>query len=473
VSADSHVFTQNPDARDEWPQASLVVLNWNGRQWLRECISSLLALDYPAYEIILVDNGSTDGSVEFVRQRFPQVRLIANEENLGFSKGMNVGLQQAQGDVIVLLNNDLYVRPDWLRALNRPIVADESVGIVGCKLLFPDEQTIQHAGARLVYPVALSHHYGYGEIDEGQYDQVREVDYVTGAAMAIARRVLDDIGGLDEGFSPFYYEETDFCYRARAAGYRVLYIPDAVGIHHESVSVRLAGPMRLRAFHKNRLRFVLKHYTMDQFISDFAPAEAARLEETTSAEDLHAARRGYLEAMLILPELLQRRTSPAEMGQIRRALEELREAALRRRITVYGPMPEGWYRQELIDRQVLQEPGFHSDVPMIGPLIAGFRETWNNVSTKWYVRLILQQQVAFNRLAAALLDDLSSQAGASASDLTLLAGELTRMNRCFEEVLSHVRDEMAGFRERLERVEDALERTGWLSADSKDRQDET
>ncbi|UCC61829.1 MAG: glycosyltransferase, partial [Anaerolineae bacterium] len=116
MSADSRVFTQKPDAGGEWPQASLVVLNWNGRQWLGECIPSLLALDYPAYEIVLVDNGSTDGSIEFVRQHFTQVRLIANEENLGFSKGMNVGLQEAQGDVIVFLNNDLYDRPDWLRA---------------------------------------------------------------------------------------------------------------------------------------------------------------------------------------------------------------------------------------------------------------------------------------------------------------------------------------------------------------------
>jgi hypothetical protein len=95
---------------------------------------------------------------------------------------------------------------------------------------------------------------------------------------------------------------------------------------------------------------------------------------------------------------------------------------------------------------------------VLGSLIAGFREAWNNVSTKWYVRLIIQQQVAFNRLTAAMLDDLGSQAGANASDVSLLAGELAEMNHCLEETLSHLKDEINVFQERLERIEDALER---------------
>lgn len=458
----SHSPVKNLDVPN-WPSVSLAVLNWNGKPLLEQCLSSLTALDYPAYEIILVDNSSTDGSVEFVRERFPSVQVIVNEHNLGFSKGMNIGLRAARGDIVVLLNNDIYVRPDWLHALIRPIMTNESVGIVGCKLLFPDEQTIQHAGATLVYSTAYSQHYGYQEMDRGQYDQEREVDYVTGAAMAIARRVLVDIGFLDEGFSPFYFEEADYCRRAKAAGYRVLYVPDAVAIHHEGASLSQVKGVRLYAFHKNRLRYILKHYTIQQFLNDFVPAETTRLEESASAEDLAAARRGYLEAMLSLPELLGLRASPAEMEQVRQALAALREAALRHRITAYGSRPEEWYRQELTDRQVLQEPGFSSEAPLIGPLIAGFREAWNNVSTKWYVRLILQQQVAFNRLAAAMLDDLGRQANANASDVSLLAGELTGMNRRFEETLSHLQDEMSDLRERLERIENALERGGSLN----------
>jgi hypothetical protein len=214
------------------------------------------------------------------------------------------------------------------------------------------------------------------------------------------------------------------------------------------------------------LRYILKHYTSQQFLDDFVAAELERLEKTTSPEDLQAARRGYLEAMLMLPELLSSRASPSEIEPVREALEGLREAALRRRITIYGSQPDEWYRQELITRQVLEEPGFHSGVPVVGPLIASFREAWNDVSTKWYVRLILQQQVAFNRLAAAMLDDLSSQAGANARDISWLAGELAEMNRHFLETLNQMQNDLDVLREQMRRIEDTLAGNGATNTNS-------
>lgn len=438
---------------DRPPLVSLIILNWNGHQHLARCLPSLLAIDYPRYELIVVDNSSTDDSVAFVRENFPNVQVIVNERNLGFSAGMNVGLRYAQGDIIVLLNNDVYVRPDWLGALIRPLVEDELVGITGGKLLFPDEHTIQHAGAALTYPLAYSYHYGYGENDHGQYDQLREVDYVTGAAMAVTRKLLTDIGLLDEGFSPFFFEEPDLCRRARVAGYRVIYVPDAVAIHYEGASFAQKQDLRLYAYHKSRLRYVLKHYTLVEFFNDFLPAETKCLTEWASPEDLQVARHSYLEAMLMLPELCRSRTTASEMERIREALEELRKVALQRRITIYGSMPNEWYIQELIARQVPKEPVFHSNVPVIGGLIAGFRETWNSVSTKWYVRPILQQQVSFNQLAAAILTDLSSQAGANARDISRLAGELIEMDRRFAIILSQMQEELDDLRDRLDRIE--------------------
>ena len=446
--------TENDTA---WPAVSLVVLNWNGRQLLEMCLPSLANVDYPHCEIILVDNGSTDDSVTFVREHFPQVVIVANEENLGFSKGMNVGLRQAQGSVVVLVNNDVVVRPNWLRALVRPLTTDDTVGITGCKLLFPDGQTIQHAGAELTYPLAHSHHYGYQETDEGQYDEPREVDYVTGAAMAIAHQVLDDVGLLDEGFAPFYFEDADFCYRVRAAGYRVMYVPEAVAIHHESASMRQVKYSRLYAFHKNRLRFVLKHYTTRQFLDDFIPAEMERLKEPASPEELRTVRRAYLETMLALPEMLSLRGEVDKAELFQAALEQLRETALGQRSTIYGSRPDAWYQEELMARRMLHEPTFSSDKPVIGPLIAAFREAWNNVSTKWYVRLILQQQVAFNTLAAELLDDLGDQARTNARDAALLARELAAMHRQFAELAAEVRDDLDELRQQLDRIEQMLE----------------
>ena len=448
---------------DRLPLVSLIVLNWNGRQHLEYCLPSLLATDYPRYEIIVVDNASTDDSVAFVRENFPRVQVIVNERNLGFSAGMNVGLQAAQGEIMVLLNNDVEVQPGWLRALVEAMLAEATVGIAGCKVYYPDGKTLQHAGATLNYPLLTSHHYGYQEEDQGQYNEIRAVDYVTGAALALKRELLNRIGYLDAGFF-LYYDDPDLCFRARRAGYTVIYVPDAVIVHHETATNVKGSFFSLSHYHRSRLRFFLKHYTIQQFLDDFVPAELERLENTTSPTDLQAARRGYLEAMLMLPELLQSRASPSEIERVHEALEELRETALRRRITIYGSMPDEWYRQELVARQVLEEPGFHSDVPVVGPLIAGFREAWNNVSTKWYVRLILQQQVAFNRLAAAMLDDLSSQAGANARDVSWLAGELTNMNRHFLETLNQMQKDLDDLRERLERIEDTLARDRSLNA---------
>ena len=145
---------------------------------------------------------------------------------------------------------------------------------------------------------------------------------------------------------------------------------------------------------------------------------------------------------------------------IRAALEQLREAALGQRSTIYGSQPSAWYQEELMARRMLHEPTFSSDKPVIGPLIAAFREAWNNVSTKWYVRLILQQQVAFNTLAAGLLEDLGNQAQANASDAALLARELAAMHRRFEELAAEVRDDLDELHQQLDRIEQMLEHDG-------------
>ena len=439
-----------------WPLVSLIILNWNGLTHLKTCLPSILSTDYPDYEVILVDNGSTDGSVDYVAQNF-DVQVLPQERNLGFAGGNNVGLKAARGEIRVLLNNDITVRPMWLRELASAMLCDLQVGIAGCKILFPDEKTIQHAGATLTFPLAYSHHYGYQEEDKGQFDELRQVDYVTGAAFAVKAEVLDSVGYLDEGFFPIYYEESDYCARARQRGYKVLYVPDSVVIHHESATMRQVKYTRLYAFHKNRLRFILKHYTTRQFLDDFIPAEMERLKEPASAEELRATRRAYLETMLALPEMLSLRGEVDKTDQFQAALEQLREAALGQRSTIYGSQPSAWYQEELMARRMLHEPTFSSDKPVIGPLIAAFREAWNNVSTKWYVRLILQQQVAFNTLAAGLLDDLGDQARTNASDAALLARELAAMHRRFEELAAEVRDDLDELHQQLDRIEQMLE----------------
>ena len=275
--------------------ASVIVLSYEGRNYLGPCLSSLLASDHGNVELLLVDNGSGDGSPSWVEQAFPQVLVVRNDRNLGFSGGMNRGIEHARGSFLAFLNQDTTVRPDWLRRLVA-LLEDQGTGVAGSKIYYPDSRTIQHAGGIIRYPQALADHHGYRQPDEGQWDQPREVDYVTGAAFATRRRVLETIGTFDEGFHPAYFEDADLCFRARRAGYRVKYSPLAVVTHHESATTVKDSYRYYEAYHKGRLRFVLKHYSADQITKDFFPAERAWLATVASANEVKALRQAYLGA---------------------------------------------------------------------------------------------------------------------------------------------------------------------------------
>jgi GT2 family glycosyltransferase len=292
--------------------ASLIVLNWNAKEYLAQCLPSLAALDYPNYKVILVDNGSTDGSVEYAISEFPGIRVIENGRNLGYAGGMNVGIAQSEGDVVVLLNNDIIVRRDWLSELVGAMAASERIGVAGCKIFFADGETLQHAGGLISYPLALADHRGYRQPDTGAYDMLADVDYVTSAAMAIGRAVLAEVGNLDDGFFPIYYDDVDICYRARAAGWRVVYVPTAMLTHLESATVVRDSYRYFVSFHRSRLRFVLKHLSTEQFLREFVPAEVAWLAQVRSPRERRALSRAYRAALLMVPAIYAAREEPSQ-----------------------------------------------------------------------------------------------------------------------------------------------------------------
>jgi GT2 family glycosyltransferase len=281
-------------------RASIIVINWNGAAFLEMCLKALLTQTTVEDEIIVVDNDSIDNSVEFVRSHFPDVELLCNEHNLGYAGGANVGLRAARGDVCILLNPDVEVHRGWLRAL-KDVLVDKGVGVAGCKLYYPGEEIIQHAGGIIRYPLAAADHHGYRQRDEGQWDGEREVDYVTGAALALRRDVLDGVGLFDEGFCPAYYEEVDFCFRVRDAGYQVRYVPEAVATHHEHAALGEESYAYIRYFHRNRLRFVLKHRGPQWFVKEFVPAEKAWVREGVPSRARRAFSSVYLEVLLDYP----------------------------------------------------------------------------------------------------------------------------------------------------------------------------
>jgi GT2 family glycosyltransferase len=385
-------------------KSSVIIPVWNGRQHLPACLDALLAQDYPDFEVIAVDNASTDGSADFVARNYPKVRLIRNKRNLGFAGGCNVGLRAAQGDILMLLNQDTSVRPGWLQVLAEAL-QEPGVGVAGCKILYPDGKTIQHAGGWIEWPWGLARHHGQGEQDTGQWDVSRSVEYVTGAAMAFRRDVLDQVGLLDEGFWPGYFEDSDFCFRVRETGYEVWYIPDAVLVHKENTS--LTDPLAIsRACQRGRLRFLLKHMSPYRFLAEFVPAEEeGELPGIWGQERSHA----YFEAMPMVVSLLHHRWQ-ADKRMIREvliAMQRLYQRAweenwkkVEESVAAIMPLPASsapGSESSVPSVTSLQELEFHSTVPIVGPLITRFRSLWYSVAARWAVRHLIQQQEAINR----------------------------------------------------------------------------
>lgn len=443
-------------------RATVIVLSWKGRRFLEACFSSVLKQTYAHYNVLLVDNASQDGSADFVAQRFPTVEVIRNEKNLGFAGGMNIGLRYADGEILAILNQDTEVRGRWLEELVKAMEVNEGVGIAGCKILYPDGSTIQHAGGVIDYPLGLGRHYGYGEIDEGQYDEKREVDYVTGAAMGLRRSLLREVGGFDEAFFPAYFEDVDLCLRARGAGYKVIYVPSAVVIHHEATVLGKDSFEQFHAFHRNRLRFLVKHYSLAQLLEEFVPAEREWLDKEASPVELRPVGRAYLEASLSLPGAISAGRVAETADEVERslllvqALQSLRKRALERRVAIFGSLANRERLKELQEKRLLKEPGFRSQVPLVGSLIAGFRELWNSVSTKWYVGDIIRQQMGFNALVSWFISEEALRGEGAAGEITALASAIALLSSRLDRMEAELHHQLATLQERVEKVEKAL-----------------
>jgi GT2 family glycosyltransferase len=220
-------------------KVAVVVLNWNGGEDTLDCIRSLQRLDYPDYEIIVVDNASTDGSPQTIRREFPRLALVENDRNLGFAEGNNIGIRIALNKgsgYVLLLNNDTVVDPEILNVLVEAAEKDATIGFLGPKIYYHSEpRKIWFAGGVVDWRNGRAVHLGMGEEDVGQFGQQAEVDYITGCALFFRAEVCEKVGLMDSRFF-LYYEETDWCARAKRAGYRIVFVPTAKVWHKISVS---------------------------------------------------------------------------------------------------------------------------------------------------------------------------------------------------------------------------------------------
>ncbi|MFH1754966.1 MAG: glycosyltransferase family 2 protein, partial [Candidatus Latescibacterota bacterium] len=230
------------------PKIAVIVLSWNGKDLTLACLESLLASHYSPLTVYLVDNASTDGSADAVRAAYGgRIRMIENAKNLGFAGGNNIGIRQALddgADYVLLLNNDTTVAPDMISHMARAARDNPRMGVFGPKIYYesPPDQ-IWFAGGEVLLARGTARHIGIREKDSGQFDEAREVDYVSGCALMVRGTVIHDIGLLDESYE-MYFEDTDFCMRAKLAGAGCYYVPQGRMWH--KISPSTGGQMSRR-----------------------------------------------------------------------------------------------------------------------------------------------------------------------------------------------------------------------------------
>jgi GT2 family glycosyltransferase len=262
------------------PLVFIIVLNWNGKHHLQDCLDSLSSLDYPNYRILLVDNNSKDGSLSLATDKYPHVESIQNSDNLGFAEGNNVGIRYAlskRADYVVLLNNDTRVEPDFLQHLIQRGEAKNKTGVLGGTILmFSNPLIVNSTGVNLnLFAYGWDRDFGENRIAIG--NEGGEVLAVSGCLMAIKREVLEEVGLLDPKFFA-YFEDVDFCLRVWSrSDFTVEYVPHAVVYHKFSASSGDTSLFKRRLMMRNQYRVFFKHFPPAQIMKIFPRLSLHRL----------------------------------------------------------------------------------------------------------------------------------------------------------------------------------------------------
>ncbi len=243
---------------------AIVILNWNGEKHLSEFLPSVIAHTPAAVDIIVADNGSTDDSVAFVRENFERVQIIELDQNYGFAGGYNRALASLNYESVVLLNSDVEVSAGWCEPLFEALRADEKVAAVAPKLLsYSQRDMFEYAGASggyidyFGYPFCRGRILQHIERDCGQYDDTRDVMWVSGAAFACRLKLFKEMGGFDADFFA-HQEEIDLCWRFALRGYRVAIVPQSVAYHLGGGTLNASSPRKTMLNHRNNLAMLFK-----------------------------------------------------------------------------------------------------------------------------------------------------------------------------------------------------------------------
>lgn len=240
-------------------RVDLIILNWNGRRFLEPCLEAVLAQTYRDFQIWIVDNGSTDGSVAFIRTRYPQARLIVNASNRGFAAANNQAIRAGTAEYVATLNNDTEVEPAWLEALVQAMDAHPRVGMCASKMLFAGSQTVINSAGIVIDRVGIAWDRSGGQRDDPHEDKMQFVFGACAGAALYRRAMLDEIGLFDEDFFA-YLEDVDLAWRAQWAGWQSLYIPQARLYHRHSATAKEGSPFKNHLLGRNKVWLIAKNY---------------------------------------------------------------------------------------------------------------------------------------------------------------------------------------------------------------------
>ena len=244
----------------EKPTVSIIIVNWNAKKYLEKCITSIQNQTYQNFEIILVDNSSTDGSVEFVENKFPNITIIKNEKNLGFAEGNNIGIKKARGEIIGLFNPDAIADENWLSNLVESLNSSEKIAAVTGKMYYLGDKYGKNA---VFCTWSKMNSFSAMPVNFHDDEPQSKVDYLSGSAMLVKKSVIDKIGVIDPGYF-LYFEETDWCARMIRAGYDLIYTPKAIVWHKVASSIQ--DSKKIYYMERSRIRFALKNFDVEYIV---------------------------------------------------------------------------------------------------------------------------------------------------------------------------------------------------------------
>jgi GT2 family glycosyltransferase len=322
-------------SRTKEPLISVIVVNWNGIEFVGDCLASLERHTWRHCEFILVDNGSSDGSAEQMQkwtERTPNAQVILLSRNTGFCEANNLGFAQAQGEWIALLNNDAFAEANWIEELVRRGDPSRRIGMLGGKILFAEHRGVIDKAGHLIYWDGQNRGRGTMEKDVGQYDREEEILWPDACAALYHRRIFEETGGFDETFFAFG-DDADLGMRARLLGWKAWYVPEAVVYHRHSATAGAYSPLKLMLVERNRLLLAIKNFPLALLLSNpywslrrfIWHAYAASKHRGASGQFVAAhgwcrlpliLMRSYISAARILPSALRKRLKIRETRKL-------------------------------------------------------------------------------------------------------------------------------------------------------------